>query len=196
MDRTHQILTRFIFAALIVFGLQIEPPLQAGLRNLHAPTHILSSDGFVRNWLILGPFPNPKDTLSTPDGGYQTDYLQSLGSEAKALLTSKTLVPFEDENGNNQNARTYHARAASSGIFHLDTVFKKADYKLAYAFCYIRSDKDRTVTGYFGSNDDAARLARTLSRSGSRKVSILFSSKSANDGATGLSCWKSLPTNS
>ena len=155
MDRTHQILTRFVFAALIVFGLQIEPPLQAGLRNLHAPTHILSSDGFVRNWLILGPFPNPKDTLSTPDGGYQTDYLQSLGSEAKALLTSKTLVPFEDENGNNQNARTYHARAASIGIFHLDTVFKKADYKLAYAFCYIRSDKDRTVTGYFGSNDDA-----------------------------------------
>jgi poly(3-hydroxybutyrate) depolymerase len=71
------------------------------------------------------------------------------------LLTTKTLVPFEDENGNSRNAKTFRAGAASSGIVHLDTVFKEADYKLAYAFCYIRSDKEQNVTGYFGSNDDA-----------------------------------------
>ena len=155
MNKIRRISIRFVFVVLIAPGLQFEPPLQARMRDVHAPTHILSSDGFVRNWLILGPFPNPKDKLSSSDGGYQTDYLQSLGGEAKALLTTKTLVPFKDESGNNQNARTYRARAASSGILHLDTVFKKADYKLAYAFCYIRSDKAQTVTGYFGSNDDA-----------------------------------------
>lgn len=155
MNQSHQISIRFILVFLIALGLHIEPPLQAGLRSVHAPTHILSSDGFVRNWLILGPFPNPKDTLSSPDGGYQTDYLQSLGGETKALLTAKTLVPFKDESGNSQIARTYRAQTASSGIFHFDTIFKKADYKLAYAFCYIHSDKNQTVTGYFGSNDDA-----------------------------------------
>jgi|GEM_PF-934485 len=155
MNHTHQISIRFVLVVLVVLGLQIEPPLQARMRDVHAPTHVLSSDGFVRNWLILGSFPNPKDKLSSPEGGYQTDYLQSLGGEARALLTTKTLVAFKDENGTGQIARPHRARTASSGVFHFDTLFERADYKLAYAFCYIRSDKDQTVTGYFGSNDDA-----------------------------------------
>jgi len=122
---------------------------------VHAPTHILSSDGFVRDWLILGPFPNHRDKLSALDGGYQTDYLQSVGGETKALLTTGTQISFKDESGKKQIARTRRGQTASSGVFHFDTVFKQADYKVAYAFCYIRSDKEQMVTGYFGSNDDA-----------------------------------------
>lgn len=154
-DRTHQTSIRFVLAALIASGLWTQPLLSARSQEIDAPIHILSSDGFVHNWLILGPFPNPKDKLSSRDSGYQTDYLQSLGGEARALLTTGTQIRFEGESGKDQMTGVSRARAASSGVFHFDTLFEKADYKLAYAFCYIRSDKDQMVTGYFGSNDDA-----------------------------------------
>ena len=88
MDRTHQTSIRFVLVALITSGLWTQPLLSARSQEIDAPIHILSSDGFVRNWLILGPFPNPKDKLSSRDSGYQTDYLQSLGGEARALLTT------------------------------------------------------------------------------------------------------------
>jgi len=155
MDGIHRISMRFILVVLMIFGSQIESFLFARTRDVEAPIHILSSDGFVRDWLILGPFPNPRDKLSSPDGGYQTDYLQSVGGEEKAELRTDTQIPFKDERGNSQIARTYRAQAASSGVFHFDTIFKRADYKVAYAFCYVRSDKEQTVTGYLGSNDDA-----------------------------------------
>ncbi len=155
MDKTHQISVRFVMIVMFAFASRIEPLLLARSRDAHAPTHILSSDGFIRDWLILGPFPNPRDKLSSPDGGYQTDYLQGLGGEEKAVLTTNTQISFKDEKGNNQVAKAPRARTASSGVFHFDTVFERADYKLAYAFCYVRSDKDQIVTSYFGSNDDA-----------------------------------------
>ena len=150
MDETYRIPVRFIFlVVLIIIASQNEPLLSDSARDVEAPIHILSSDGFVRDWLILGPFPNPEDKLSSPDGGYQTDYLQSLGGEEKAIAFANTQIPFKDEKGNSQVARASRTRSASSGVFHFDTVFKRADYKVAYAFCYIRSDKEQTVTGYF-----------------------------------------------
>ena len=156
MNEAYRISIRFIFlVVLIIIASQSEPLLSDSARDVEAPIHILSSDGFVRDWLILGPFPNPKDKLSSPDGGYQTDYLQSLGGEEKAVLTTNAQTLFKDEKENSQIVRTTRAQSASSGVFHFDTVFKRADYKIAYAFCYIRSDKEQTVTGYFGSNDDA-----------------------------------------
>ena len=155
MDRTHRKSISFVLVALIASGLWTQPLFSARSQEINAPIHILSSDGFVRDWLILGSFPNPKDKLSSRDSGYQTDYLQSLGGEERVLLTTRTQIRFEDESGKDQIARVSRGHTASSGVFHFDTLFKKADYKLAYAFCYIRSDVDQMVTGYFGSNDDA-----------------------------------------
>jgi len=155
MDRTHRKSISFVLAALIASSLWTESASPAGSRQIDAPIHILSSDGFIRNWLILGPFPNPKDKLSSRDSGYQTDYLENLGGEQSVLLTTRSQIRYEDESGKGQIAGVSRARAASSGVFHFDTLFKNADYKLAYAFCYIHSDIDQTVTCYFGSNDDA-----------------------------------------
>ncbi|MGD8501019.1 MAG: prolyl oligopeptidase family serine peptidase, partial [Phycisphaerales bacterium] len=54
-----------------------------------------------------------------------------------------------------QAAQVRHAQTAPGGVLHFDTLYGRVDYRLAYAFCYIDSDRDQTVTSYFGSNDDA-----------------------------------------
>ena len=72
-----------------------------------APIHNLSSDGFIRNWFILGMFPNPEDKLTSVDGGYQKDFLQSSGGEAKAILDYSTTIPYIDEEGKEKTAKVF-----------------------------------------------------------------------------------------
>ncbi len=117
------------------------------------PVHMLSSDGFIRDWLILGAFPNPRNKLSTPEWGYNVDYLKSLGGEGRAKLTPETEVSFLNEAGQSEIARTVRAQTASSGVFHFDEIYGKTNYELAYAYSTIWSGKAQSITAYFGSND-------------------------------------------
>ncbi len=136
---------------LMVFGLVAVPVSDAAAQPVDGPVHTLSSDGFVRDWLILGAFPNPRSKLETLDWGYHKDCLESLGGERRARLTPETEVSF----GQQGIAKTRRAQSATSGVFHFDTVYGRTDYELAYAFCHIHSDKEQSVTAYFGSNDQA-----------------------------------------
>jgi len=120
-----------------------------------APTHILGSDSFIRDWLILGMFPNPRNTLDSPDSGFHKDYLGEIGGEAKAEITLSSRVSYTDDRGVSRAAQVQYAQTAPSGVLHFDKLYGRVDYQLAYAFCYIESDRDQTVTSYFGSNDDA-----------------------------------------
>ena len=120
-----------------------------------APVHILGSDGFIRDWLILGMFPNPKNTLDSPDSGFHKDYLGEIGGEVGAEITLNSRVSYTGANGTRQAVQSQHAQTAPSGVLHFDKLYGRVDYRLAYAFCYIESDRDQTVTSYFGSNDDA-----------------------------------------
>jgi hypothetical protein len=124
-----------------------------GAEKVEAPVHLLSSDGAIRDWLILGAFPNPKDKLSTPEWGYYVDYLKSLGGEARAVITPGTKVTIKTADGQSRVVTVRRAQTAVSGVFHFDEIYGSTDYELAYAFCYIQSDKDQQVTAYFGSND-------------------------------------------
>jgi len=124
-------------------------------RQSKAPVHILGSDGFIRDWFILGMFPNSRNTLDTADSGFHKDYLSAIGGEAKAEVTLNSQVSYTDESGTRRTAQVQHAQTAPSGVLHFDKIYGRIDYRLAYAFCYIESDRDQTVTGYFGSNDDA-----------------------------------------
>ena len=142
------------FILFIILSFFIKSSLLAQSNQLSAPVHILSSDGFIRNWFILGAFPNPEDKLTSADGGYQKDFLQSIGGESKAILNFSTTIPYTNEGGTASTARVVPIQTAPSGIFNFDNIFKNADYKAAYAFCYIQSDEDQQVMGYFGSNDD------------------------------------------
>jgi len=150
--RSHPIIAD-LFVVLITLLAWAESPVSAAAAAPGVPIHVLGSDGFVRDWLILGQFPNPKEKLSAPDGGYHTDYLVSLGGEPKAQLRPDTRIALPEPPGGTAQIR--RAQTAPTGIFHFEPVFGKTDYQVAYAFCCVRSDKDQKVTGYFGSNDDA-----------------------------------------
>ena len=124
-------------------------------RQYRAPVHILGSDGFMRDWLIVGMFPNPRNKLESADSGFHTDYLAELGGEATGEILLNSRISYTDERGARQSVQVRRFQTAPSGVLHFDKLYGRADYQLAYAFCYIDSDRDQTVTSYFGSNDDA-----------------------------------------
>ncbi len=136
---------------------------QTTAESTQAPVNALTKGGFVCNWLIVGPFPNPKLPEPLPDGtygaGFKTDYLSALGGEPNAVITTATTVAFQDEDGNDQVATVYRAKMKPHGIVDIDGTLapEDLDYKVAYAFCYIRSEKAQKAWAYFGS-DDGARV--------------------------------------
>jgi len=123
------------------------------------PVNALSSDGVLRHWLIVGPFPNEEVADRLPDGsfreGYGMDYLTALGGEAQAVMAADTVVQFVDEVGQNQQADTRRADASDEGRVNFDAIYGAADYKVAYAFCYIESDREQPAYFHFGSDDSA-----------------------------------------
>ncbi len=155
MRRKLHIPILFVSFVLIANLCQTALPQSAVSRQNKAPVHILGSDGFIRDWFILGMFPNSRNTLDSPDSGFHKDYLGAIGGEAKAEVALNSRVSYTDEIGIPRTAQVQHAQTAPSGVFHFDKLYGRIDYRLAYAFCYIESDRDQTVTGYFGSNDDA-----------------------------------------
>jgi pimeloyl-ACP methyl ester carboxylesterase len=155
MRRGLNVQIAIVFVILIGSVCQAVFARSAVSRRHRAPVHILGSDGFIRDWLIVGMFPNPRNKLEASDSGYNTDYLADLGGEAKAEIAANSKVSYTAENGAQRAAEVRRAQTAPSGVFHFDKIYGKTNYCLAYAFCYIDSDRDQTVTSYFGSNDDA-----------------------------------------
>jgi CubicO group peptidase (beta-lactamase class C family) len=127
--------------------------------QLDGPVFKLGQKGFICNWLVVGAFPNPPVENALPDGsyhlGFYKDYLKSIGGEEKAVLKSDTSVVFTDEDGREQTLKTQTAKAGGDGVINLDEIFKKADNKAAYAFCYISCEKAQKVHFLFGSDDSA-----------------------------------------
>ena len=123
------------------------------------PVYKLTNKGFITDWLVIGGFPNPAIDNPNPDGsyhlGFYKDYLEAIGGEKQAVLTPSTTVGFKDQDGKKQTAITQTAKAGGKGIVDLNKMFNEVDFKVAYAFCYIFSDKEQTVGIHFGSDDSA-----------------------------------------
>jgi CubicO group peptidase (beta-lactamase class C family) len=122
-----------------------------------SPTN-LASKGFIRHWLVLGPFPNQGSEKSIAGNeicaGFEKDYIGSIGGESKAVLSTETIVAFKDVDGEERIAKTSLIESGLNNIVNLEGCFK-ADQKVAYAFCYIQSDKSQKVPCHFGSDDGA-----------------------------------------
>jgi len=155
MQSKYHIPILIVSFMLIAHLCRIALPRSAVSRQSRTPVHILGSDSFIRDWLIIGMFPNPRNTLDSPNSGFRKDYLGEIGGEAKAEITLNSRVSYADDKGVNRIAQVQHAQTAPSGVLHFDKLYGRVDYQLAYAFCYIESDRDQTITSYFGSNDDA-----------------------------------------
>lgn len=159
--------------AVVVLGLL---PGRADAVRAEAPVHSLSDDGFVRHWVVLGPFPNPERIEPLPDGvtreGFNIDYLTALGGEANAVIGPAAAAAFTAPDGQAHTAAARPAEAQPDGYVNLTHVLADdltmaqqggsgslAPWgpSVAYAFAYIDSPIEQDAHFHFGS-DDAAKI--------------------------------------
>lgn len=157
-------------AAQGVLG-QTRPVEETVMRK--AAVNQLTSEGLIRQWLVVGPFPNPELATPLPDGvvrkGYHEDYLKALGGEVAAELTPGQSIAFVDEQGAEQSVTVREAGAGEEGFVNFNAgpasmvtaggsgAGSGAGVKVAYAFCWIDSPVEQKVYFHFGS-DDAAKV--------------------------------------
>jgi len=149
-----------VFAAFVICGCEpVEPSVaEPKLGPNAAPVNEIREDGLVLEWMVM--------VFSVKSGGERTqsedyfistfekDYLAPLGGEAKAVLAADTTVCYKDEAGNELTAKCERATAELNGWLGSEWDETNAGRKIAYAFCYLRSDKPQTVKCYFGCDDE------------------------------------------
>jgi CubicO group peptidase (beta-lactamase class C family) len=123
------------------------------------PVHRLAGKEMVRDWIVIGPFPNNMLEEPVPGGvmhaGFHADYLAKLGGEAVAVLTPEVEVLSTIAADGSGSVRAQTVSADGGGIINLDALFGKPDNVVAYAFAYIHADTAQTAGFYFGSDDGA-----------------------------------------
>ncbi|MCI0513812.1 hypothetical protein L0128_11415 [candidate division KSB1 bacterium] len=122
-----------------------------------SPIYNLSDNTYIREWLVAGPFPNPPTDEPLPDGsyhyGYYTDFLKSIGGERQAVFESQTIIQFSEPDGVTRRIRPQRLQAEENGMVDFDKLFQQTDQKVAYAFCFINSDKNQAAQFLLGSDD-------------------------------------------
>lgn len=125
--------------------------------------NVFKDDQTVASWLILGPFPD--ELLVGADqpsrlqrAGLDIDFLMEYGGEADAIIRPETVVNYTDIEGLVWSASTNAVDAVPYMGVNLEALFRplgKTDWLVAYAFCWVDSDKAREVQALFGSDDRA-----------------------------------------
>jgi len=112
-------------------------------------------------WLVVGPFPNPRTDQQLSDGswewGYYTDYLQTLGGEAQADFSPGDSIWYQGPDSVEAVVTAILANADSQGIVNYEEIIGPLENQVAYALCYLYSHKDQTVYCLLGS-DDAVKV--------------------------------------
>ncbi len=107
-----------------------------------------TQSGFIKEWCVLGPFPGTTLPTAESNGatrsGFNTDYLTSIGGEAKAVLS-----PAQKVDG--LTCRRIKANAA--GTVDLAAAYGDKANSTAYAFVQIDSPTDQKLMCFFGSDD-------------------------------------------
>jgi acetyl esterase/lipase len=128
---------------------------QEGLAD--ACVYKLEGKGFIKEWDVLGAFPSPQVDIPQPDGsshlGFYKDYLTSIGGEKGAAILPGAVLEYENEDGETISVKSQKVVASDSGVVDLDEVFGNPDNVMAYAFCYIYSEKDQVAAFSLGSDD-------------------------------------------
>ena len=110
--------------------------------------------GFVTNWLICGPFPNPG---SRPDNaGFNTDYLKDYGGEAAFTPTNGMEIKGGGIKGDSVVKFLPYSTTGTDIIFgdvaHLK-IESNQEQILTYSACWLDSDADKDVEVRVGSDD-------------------------------------------
>ncbi len=122
------------------------------------PINTLDEGAAVKDWVILGPFPNEMmEKPETPDGatrgGFHHDYLTDLGGETKPVWKRVKQVSYKVDKGNTTTVSPQLIDTNWTGQVNMINYYPKSTYKVGYAFCRVRSDEKQTVYCHIGSND-------------------------------------------
>ena len=108
-----------------------------------------AEDGYVREWLVVGPFPSKLLEQPTPEGytraGFGRDFLTNVGGERKAAFSTETVVE-----GAGAPQRLV---ARENGVADLTQLYGEGERRVAYLFTWLDSPADQTITFFFGSDD-------------------------------------------
>ena len=118
----------------------------------------LVSGGQVLNWHVAVFAINSEPDRTKIDqyfrDTFDKDYLAPLGDESKCVLDVGTSVKYAEDTGGEKTAQIVPMTA---NLISWLTSPRGQDRgrRVAYAFCYIKSDKDQKADFYFGSDDEA-----------------------------------------
>jgi CubicO group peptidase (beta-lactamase class C family) len=114
----------------------------------------VTPEGVLRDWVVIGPFPNPREQ-GTPDRkSFDTDYLAGIGGEARARLTPTTEVAIAGPAGESVRLAAKSVKLAGPVLDFVEH-YKDSDHKLAYAYTEVAASRDGEVLFLVGSDDGA-----------------------------------------
>ena len=111
----------------------------------------MDEQGFINNWLIVGPFPNPGERPNHP--GFNIDYLKSYGGELNYVPTNNMEVKKDD--GTVLKWQQCKSTTPEINFFSVDFLKLEPQQEniLCYCACWIESDADKDVEMRIGSDD-------------------------------------------
>lgn len=108
----------------------------------------LDEEGFIRDWLIVGPFPSEGRWPTC--SGFDKDYLENEGGENEIIPLIRMVhkTAFESPDVQWQG---YHSPETRIDFYKMDYPLK--EYIICYTACYLKSPEDRSVKLKIGSDD-------------------------------------------
>ena len=132
---------------------------------MNIPVNPVSPQGFLLDWLLLGPFNSEwkgeRLREGAPASALDRDFLAPLGGEAEAVLSPETVVPYVTEAGLSRTARAQRIGPAFEDPARPDfnhlldgrhILEQDHDQATAYAFCYLESPRAQRCYAYLGAD--------------------------------------------
>jgi CubicO group peptidase (beta-lactamase class C family) len=114
----------------------------------------LRPEGAVHEWVVLGPFANPRDVKGNPREAFDADLLAALGGEAKARIEEGTEVEVAGPDGATTRLKAQAVRLPSP-VLDFRPLYTDSDNRLAYAYTEVTASCDGEALILLGSDDGA-----------------------------------------
>ncbi|MDD5677741.1 MAG: glycoside hydrolase family 2 TIM barrel-domain containing protein [Kiritimatiellae bacterium] len=123
------------------------------------------AQGFIRNWLVCGPFPNAYDFAKTNWTSFSTDFLQSAGGESAVVPAFGTRLKVVFPAGQSWKSGTtevfWDYLASRNNRMELEDILSAPEMDISkplvnvvgYAACYLQMESDMDVQLAMGFDD-------------------------------------------
>lgn len=128
----------------------------------------ISDEGFIRSWLLYGPFPNYGGRTKQENGAWYEDLLKKYGSESSitpAPGEHETVEFKEDDQSFWETGKieiAWRPFTSKTDVIPLNIAFSRTDlpglegslqYVMGYAACWVESDREQKAVVTLGSDD-------------------------------------------